>query len=625
MQRPYNYVAPYLSLIIDRVPRPSKADALIILLSVSILALGAIFLFNSSLQWIYWKYDDVDHLNIAYNFVHGKGLRSDLIDIEANLPKTNVKALDNYDQIAHPLRAKTPLHLMLLGLWLYFTQANFKNWVFWGNVFNFLLSVLSIIIFYYFTKRHFGFQISCYSTPILALMPSLIWFSVRVRPEILAFLLSILTVHFGSASSRFQNIILAGVFCGLAHFSHPLGMVPGWALLIFYLINKKLKAALIFSLTWMAVIVPWMVRNFLVFGDATQGLGVPIPRTILVYLGLIRPEFGPYSNAAGTSGGLSLSVANVPLYSTLSGMLDEFSRLYGMHFFLIFLSMSIFAFLSLSQIRKALFPGYVKISIFLILIALYGRVVLFAVALNTNKDALPIQGVVLIVIPLVIFLCARLFTKYKTVFMANRNDAAYILALTGILTFVPYLMYAQITGRTVPEVRLLMYGLYMVIPLAVVGLSNVIKSIFSFFHAHSTSKIIHISLMVVIASIMIPQAVLGINSINAVQAGYKEEPYQIAMHEWIRNNIPTNSMVGSDLPHAVLMRTGLPAVNFQYSFKDNLDYERWIITKFNLDYLVFYYPTSKDSVGLRWTDLDLFSLIPVYEGPRNIIYKIIPN
>lgn len=608
--------------ITSKIPGITRGDIIILTLSISLLLIGAALLFKSSNEWIYWKYDDAEHLSVAYNFIHGKGLTKDAIDIEASQVLTNINSLKKYDQISQPLRAKPPLHLILLGAWLYVTQATFRNWVFWGNIFNLLLTVLSIIIFYFFIKRHFGFEISAYSTPVIALMPSLLWFSVRVRPEILAFIMSILTVHFGSSTIRSQNVILAGIFCGLAHFTHPIGMVTGWALLVYYLLGRKFKAAAILVAAWIAVISPWMFRNLLIFGDATQGFGIPVPRSLLIAIGLIRPDLGPYSDVAGTSGGLSLSVANVPLYSTIVGMLDEFGRLYGMQFFMIFISMSIFAFVSFSTLRKLLFPGYMKIIIFMILIALYGRAVLFAVALNTNKEALPIQVIILLLVPFSIFLYIKLFSRHKNLFSSNESSVAQILGILGVLTFLPYLMFAQLTGRIVPEVRILTWGLYMVIPLAIIGLKRIIRAITILLHKNLSSRALQKLMIIVLAIIIIPQAYQGIISIDAFQNRYHEEVYQKNMHDWIRNNIPLNSNIASELPSTVLLRTGLPTVNFQYIYKDNVDYENWIIKKFDLDYLVFYYPKDKNSVSLQFTNLDGFKLVPVYEGPRNIVYKI---
>jgi hypothetical protein len=399
-------------------------------------------------------------------------------------------------------------------------------------------------------------------------------------------------------------------------------MTAGWALLVYYLLHKKFKVAIILVGTWLGIILPWLVRNLLTFGDATQGFGFPLPRAVLVALGLIRPDVGPYSPLVGTSGGVSLNVVNVPLYSTIIGMLDEFNRVYGMQFFIIFLSMSLFAFLSFSELKKMLFPGYLKLVTFLILVGLYGRAVLFAVDLNTNKDALFIQVIVLIVIPFSVFVYLKLFSKYRKIFATKQPPFAHILVIVGLLTFVPYLMYAQITGRTVPEIRLLTYGLYMVIPLAIVGLVKVVEAGLRLVHKPITIKLTQKVLILVLVGIILPQTALGISSINVWQARFQEETYQKIMHDWIRENIPPESNVGSDLPHAVLLETGLPAVNFQYSYKDDVDYEKWIIKKFDLDYLVFYYPKDDRSVSLRFTDLDEFRLVPVYEGPRNIIYKI---
>lgn len=611
-----------LFLILNRITKIERRDLLIIAVSFCLLSIGSALLFKSAEEWVFWLYDDTEHLSVAYNFYHNKGLTKDSIDIEANSKTANLNALASYDSVSQPLRSKPPLHLILLGAWLYLTNATFNNWRLLGAVFNFILCLISIFIFYFFVKKYFKFEIAAYSTLALALVPSLIWHSVRIRPEILAFIFSLLSLYYAAGSMKLRNVLLAAMFVGLSHLTHPIGLVTGGGLIIYYLIHRSIKQAVLLVAIWTMIILPWMIRNYMIFGDATQGLGIPLPRSLLLAIGLINPGSGPFSNIIGNTGGLSLTVANVPLYSTISGMLNEFSKLYGMQFFIFFISFSILAFISFSELRKALLPGYLKIATFGILLALYIRAVLFAVSLNTRPDALAIQAVVLFLVPLALFLYIKLFTKYKNVIMTKQKPIYQILAITGILTFVPYLLYAQITGRIVPEVRIVVYGLYLLIPLAIIGLKKFIILISKNLIRDISERQLKAVLAGILAIIIIPQMILGIDSINSFQLSYGETPNQKAMHSWINQNIPKNSVIATELPHVLLLRTGLPSVNFFQSFKDDVSYERWIIKKFDVDYLVFYYPSHPDSVPLRYTTIDDLNLIPVYQGSQSIIYKV---
>jgi hypothetical protein len=590
-------------------------DFIILSLSIALLFINASFLFEGANSWVYWLYDDTEHLSIAYNLFHGKGLSRDFIDFGAAPTETNIPHLMLYDGISNSLRSKPPLHLALLGGWLYITGANYTNWFFWGSIFNLILGGISILLFYLFTKRYFGIEIAMYATPVLALMPALLWYSVRIRPDLLAFIFTIMIFYFAARRMTYQNIILVGLLCGLAHLVHPTGLAAVSAVAVYLLVFKrKFRATMVLLATWALVIAPWMVRNYIVFEDATQGLGLPIPRGVSSVLGLISPSAASLNSAdVGT-------IAGIPLSETLIGMLGEFTDLYGMQFFMIFIACSVIAYLSFSAIKRAVSSVYTMILLTLGVIIYVG-----AITLAITFDNLVFQFFVFFLIPLIIYLAIRFFSHYKDIFTTEGKDIYTILAIFIIISFIPYFMFAQTIGRVVPEVRFVVMSLFMLIPLAIIGIKKLLEVIYISLIRSSSIRIrcvtlSMISILVLFSSIQIST---GISSINAFQNPFAESEDMKNVHKWIIENIPSAEKIASNLPHAILLRTGHEAVNFPSAYKEDDLYTRWVIKKFDIDYLVFYH--SGDTI-LDNTYLGNIELRLVFrsEGTQGtLIYKVI--
>ena len=265
--------------------------------SVVLYVICASFIFGNANEMANWIYDDTEHLSVAFSLFRGEGLSKDSIDIEAKSVQTNIPSLKSYDQISNPLRSKPPLYLVLLGGWLGITNADYGNWFSWGSYSTFVFVTAFITIFYFFVKRHFGIEIAAYSTPLIALIPLFLWFSVRIRPEILLYVLMITAIYFAAQKLSFRSVTLTGLFAGLCHLVHPIGYVTGVTFLIYFLMKHKFRAAIIMIVAWGIIVVPWMARNFIVFGDINQGFGLPLPKSMLTAIGLITQD-ALYSDVA---------------------------------------------------------------------------------------------------------------------------------------------------------------------------------------------------------------------------------------------------------------------------------------------------------------------------------------
>lgn len=605
-----------LLIYFNRYPR--LLDILIISICLIIFVEGISLVFDTSNNWVNWKYDDAEHLSIAYNLYHGKGFTRDFIDLGADTADTNIPHLQGYDEISNHLRNKFPLYFVLLGGWLTLFQADYSNWNLYGSIFNSFISGLAIIAFYFFVKKNFGLNVALLSGLLLAIMPGLVWFAVRIRPDVLAFLFIILTLYYGLNSITNRNAVLIGILAASSHFSHTIGLLPGLAVVIYFLMKRRVKAAFITVAVWTLILVPWLVRNYLIFGDALQGTGIPIPRDILIKIGLVSKD-APNINVNDLGPLMGTSITK-----TIEGMIGQFDTIYGMEYFLILISFSLAAYVCFNLIKKVI--STTRGRIFSILaITTYSLLICYTFLFKSESDNIGLHIFLLFIFPFSVFLYTKLFSRYKDLFSVHRNDAYLLIAIFVLLSFVPYFMYAQVTGRIVPEVRIILQSLYLLLPLSVVGLWKLTSILTGTYNRQNRSyiAIIVFSTVTVLFSSFIIST--GINDINSYHKRFGELGYQIEMHDWINQNIPVDSKFASDLPHAGRLRTGHEAVNFAHAYKDDITYENWIIKKFDVDYLVFYY--FKDIIpgrGLINLDLGELKLEKVYQGQNGgLIYKVI--
>lgn len=600
--------------------RPLYRDLLILIFSFVLVIICASFIYGNAVNMTNWIYDDSEHLSIAYSLFHGKGLSKPSIDLEASSIKANIPSLKSYDHISNPLRSKPPLYLVLLGAWLTLTQANYNNWFRLGILLNFVFVIAFITIFYFFVKRHFGMDIAAYSTPLVVVTPLFLWFTVRVRPEILLYVFMISAIYFAALKITYRNVILTGVFAGLCHLIHPVGYLIGVTFLVYLAFKRKFRATLILLAIWGTVVAPWMVRNYIVFGDVNQGFGLPLPKSILIALGLITPN-ALYSNIAARSGDIGSIAANTPLDVILKGMSDQFTNLFGMQYFMLFIAFSLFAYLSFPSIQRKLGKSYLRIILLVSAIFIYIRA-LQLILVIPNENGLLIQGIAFIAIPVLIYLYLRLSSHHRDIFDTEERPAYTILAILAVISFIPFIMWAEITGSPA-EVRVIAASLYMVVPLSVIGIKKILGFSISHFYSapefNRKGKFLVSALMIGILVIFsYSQISAGIVAVNGLSGRFTELQSQKDIHKWLNENIPPDAKIASDRPHSILLRTGHDAINFHPAYRDNISYERWIIKKFDIDYIVLYV-----NQPLLLTDLKDFHLETVYNLKGGFVYKVI--
>lgn len=591
-------------------------DFVIILFSLTLFLIASLQLFNDTNNWILYKYDDVDHLSYSYNLYHGNGLQKGIIDLEASTLEKNIPALSKYDQINTHLIGKNPLYFVLLGGWLYLLNANFENWFFYGSIFNLLLTSICIVTYYSMVKKFFGLGVAVFTTPLLSTMPGLIWFAVRIRPDMLLLLLIVVGIYAALRKINYSSAVITGVIVALAHFTHPLGLILGVAIFMYYFVQKKFRAAGLLILTWFVILIPWLVRNYLIYGDPIRGFGLPIPRGILTFLGVTSSNSSQIEVYPDTFHAISI-------IETLGGMINELTNLYGMGYFLIFISLSIFAYICFTSLKVTIASKQRNKVLFGVGLVFYGSCILFMLTNHSGSANFIIPILVIFLIPFVTFIYIKIFSPHRMIFTSNGNSAYILLGIYAVINFVIYIMYTQLSGRVTPEVRIIIISLYMLLPLAIVGLKKILYHIFSFMKENHKTTAVIITMVVLLGIYSSYQTYTGLGIIDSRLVSLSGKPYQYVMNAWIRENIPKDANIASDMPHLLTLQTGLNSINFAQAYKDNVSYEEWVIKKFDIDYLVFYYPKWGNQ-ELAHVELNGFKLEKIYSSKEKaLVYKVV--
>jgi hypothetical protein len=309
-----------------------------------------------------------------------------------------------------------------------------------------------------------------------------------------------------------------------------LGILLGVAVFVSYLLRKKLKASILFLSTWIVIMVPWLIRNYLMFEDPTRGFGMPIPRALLTNLGLVSPDSKVLDVYPDEFHGVSM-------VDTLHGMINSFSEVYGMEFLLIFVTLSIVAFISFSALRFGLsniFRNFIPMAIGLFL---YSLGIYYLTSGYLFENNLIVQSLLIFVVPLCIFLYVKLHSSHKNIFTAYKN-IYIVIGMYAIMNLLMYFIYPQVSGRTVPEVRIVIIALYTLVPLSIIGLKKILVVIFSFIRLTHRKKGIFISMCIILFSFAFYQSSIGLGIVDSLFETLSGETHHFIMNSWIRENIP---------------------------------------------------------------------------------------
>lgn len=562
----------------------------IIVLTLCILTLlyFSLSVFGSSSGGVFWKYDDAEHLSVATNFIHGKGFTISYMPGADQIPlQYAIKELEIYPQINNPLQEKGPIYMILLGAWLGLTSATPADWILLGTIFNILLSICLLCLYYYWVKKSFGFWVSTFSTLLLASLSFIFWPAARIIADPLVGIFLVSAFYFAKSEMGKRNVVILGVLVGLGQLTHGIGIMMGVTILLFLLIERKVQNAVLFTSIWVIVLLPWMIRNTLLFGNPVLGLAIPFPSSWMrVIDSFIKPPFGAIAGGWQVAFGVGPSSHLISPIKILSEFFSEVNSVYGM------------------ELVTILIFGLALIG-FAVWVILFKRNRTHKLHINDASNAQELKV---------------------------RNEVYLRTIIFCGVAFAAYYSLATLSGGIAPESRFLLPILYFLIPISFAGIETILhlipekKIVMSIPRVSRKARkgvnlrlLVLVILLLLFISLIGPAVLSSVAIVNGDMQFTLETPDQKILNSWIRSNIPSDAKIACTEPTGLYLRTGLAIIPLkQPLFDSNTTYLQWLNEKFSIDYLVLYNYNS-DALSLYLGNNT--SLFQIYAVGENEVYQ----
>ncbi len=573
----------------------------LITLAIISLLVGSNFLIGSyqrtNLEKVLWNSDDVSTISVAHSFQKNKDFNVTFLSRAEIFTGPNDDVIKNIHTLSHQYTGKGPVYFILLGSFYQLLGTTPKDFYFHGSLFSNLTASIFLVLFFFFIKNKFNLKIAFFSSILVLLIPITALMSARVIPDsALLFVFSLAALFF--LEKKFKHYFLFGIFAGLAHLTHPFGIFVGSAYCLFLLVNKEFKGFLITFASWNLVLLPWILRNYYFFKDVGWGLWLPFSAKISSIFSILQGK----ATQSGTTDYLSNTVSNIGGFETafqsfVAAFQTELSSQYYMDYLIIFLILfSGFAFFKIDKL---------KVNKKYVLIPLIG---IAYIIVYYNFINIYIQIVFAFVIPVML---VYLFYKRKRSSFANPVPRLYsFIIFFTFVNLIAYYLTATLFQRQVPETREILFAIFLLIPLALVGLDRFLRQGVESWLEKSLKQerllltkfdrivrqviskkktlllnIFPFLIMGLVLSPMMNEMVAGIESLNSWQYYAIETSEVKKLNVWIRDNIHDKT-VASNFPEATFLRTGLesaplPTNANQTGFEDFLDH-------FGISYLIFY-------------------------------------
>ena len=601
-----------------------------VVLLITINLVTSFYLYDTFNQSI-WLSDDALHISAANSFSNENNF--ELNFILAFDKKQDIETILQYDSDISSSYSRGILHHMLLGSFYYVLDTQPADFVFHASTFSFILSSILIILFFFLIRKYFDIKIAIISSIFLVLFPYFAWESTRSLPTLLSYLFIISSLFFlGKKSTHYLTF---GFFMALSHMTHPLGIVLGFSYVVYLLIHREFKGALITFFSWNVFLLPYYVRNYYFWQDIGVGLYLPFSSKLSQYL-----DFIPHQKVSDlyTNNLFSMNSSQIQFHEPfliLFYMFKEFEAA-SLGYLILILFISIFSFLSIKKLKQKSFTnqiGYftkkyfhfkikslqhnIILVIFIMLILLLFTIIMMTdlimgVISNTfyfypntlffveNSDwtnwknnfwhDLPTQsfpsviGIILITIVLLSFIIIR--SKFNHFIEIKSRYHSFIIYYLVINLFAYYYI-ASSTFDLSPANRHIMIIIYLLIPFSISGfnkLLNLSKTI------SSRRKILSILFVMLLFLPIGSQFLTGLdffhdNGSSLVLQNSKFEKNQL-FYSYLRDNYSKSDKFVTNLPADLFVRTGFTSVGTVSNFTC-LETERFL-DHFTPDYYVFY-------------------------------------
>lgn len=547
------------------------------LFMISIIVLSSVLLSSTlrdeSIRNILWHSDDAIHLSIAKSVSEGKGLQTTFAPLYGH---TSVDELTHdFPTLSEPESGKGPIYYLILGGFLHLVSPKPSDFALVASLFNTIINAITLVVYFVFVRKYFGVNVAFLSSILLSFISITLWLSVEIVPIPLAELFIIISFLFLQKNKI--NYFLFGLFSGLAHLTHPIGVLPSLSYSLFLLFKKEFKGALIVFGTSLLLLVPWMVRNVFTLGSMlrfSDGLSIPFANKIAGFF-----------------------YANTDTYSSTSGILPA-QHLYD----------------SLSSVYDTVLHVY-------------------------NLDLILILSIISIVSIFFIQLMFRLQRKNKSHQITDDSGKLRLgtFALFYVFVSTSAMYYISSIVGWAPPVIYISSMFFILIPFAILALHRCSAILIKTWLTEvGSTRILKTELItvLVIGAILVSasgyELISSMSSIGGLLAENNIDNFvgSDKLNSWMIDNLPKESIVASDVPQIVSMRTGFTSVQIplelnQTAFED-------FMNNYSVSYLVFYgwdrdgydYPNFYGNDLIHW-NLFAYSYNSVYSFGDTHVIKLI--
>ena len=244
-----------------------------------VFLIASSFLFSSAYREltedIMWHRDDAYAIFVADSFRN----TGDFFYIgESHQSRSVTDIIESNRPVTFPFGEKGTVYFIAMGSLFSILDSDASNWYQHGSMLNSILAIVFLILLYSLLRIHFGIHVAFFSSLLIAFLPIFVINAATPRPIMLFFVFTIISFFF--LKHRRSNYILFGIFAGLAHLTHPFGIILPITYFFILLLNQKFRGFLITFVVYQLILIPWYVRSLYYFNDFGKGLLLPFSKNI---------------------------------------------------------------------------------------------------------------------------------------------------------------------------------------------------------------------------------------------------------------------------------------------------------------------------------------------------------
>ncbi len=231
----------------------------------------------------YWEYGE-----LAKNLLNGNGYSLFRID-EQIIEHHYTPGVKPFISAYMP-----PGYVAFLLPFMLLDNFDLRNWLIYTA--QIIISLMTLYLIYFFTKKLFGENPALIASFLFALIPEFIIGSLSFTPTVLYQLLTLLILYVLSFRSEFRKADLAvGLLFSLVIYMRSEAVVFLGAVSLMLFLMKKYRSAIFIPLFVLLTLAPWSIRNYYAFHQF-----VPLTTSygLNLYRGNNKSELGYWGNPA---------------------------------------------------------------------------------------------------------------------------------------------------------------------------------------------------------------------------------------------------------------------------------------------------------------------------------------